>query len=202
MPVLVKPQHELFCQLVSQGKSVSEAYKLAGYVPDPCHANAYRLHNKPAIQRRIMELRERAALAVDISRPRILAELARIAFFNPGDCLEIGEDGKAVLDLTGLDVEQSSALDIVVEIDDAGKAKTKVRLADTATRKTALELLGKHLGMWVERTEHGQAGDFTGIENTKDLVKALRSELGEAEAQAFAAMMSGLDRDPPSGAIN
>ena len=189
MPALAKAKHEIFCQGIAAGMRPDEAYVKAGYVDG--HSNAYHLLKKPHIQRRVQELIERMAKGLDITRPRIMSELAKIAFFNPAAVLEIDESGRASLDLSSLDVDMASALDIVVVVDDNGKSETKVKLADTATRKAALELLGKNLGMWVERTEHGQAGDFTAVQSTEQLVAKLREELGEREANEFAAMMAG-----------
>jgi hypothetical protein len=74
-------------------------------------------------------------------------------------------------------------------VQDDGSTRTKVKLADGATRKSALELLGKKLGMWVERSEVGQPGDLTNVDSTEELVAKLREELGDKEADAFAAMM-------------
>jgi len=54
MPVLPNAKHERFCQLRLEGKSQEEAYRLAGYKPDPGAAS--RLSRNVGVKKRMEEL--------------------------------------------------------------------------------------------------------------------------------------------------
>jgi len=54
MPVLQNAKHERFCQLRLEGKSQEEAYRLAGYKPDPGAAS--RLSRNVGVKKRMEEL--------------------------------------------------------------------------------------------------------------------------------------------------
>jgi len=73
MPVLKNPKHELFAQEVAQGKTVTEAYVLAGYRHND--GNASKLNTRPEIQDRIKEITGKAALRAEITIAKVLAEL-------------------------------------------------------------------------------------------------------------------------------
>lgn len=181
MPVLANLKHEIFCQNVCKGLGYRQAYVAAGYIDND--ANAHTLRHKPHVEARINEIMTKAATRVEISASKILQEMAKLAFHNPSDYLSINDDGTAEVDLSTLDRDQAAAItEVISETDDKGKTRTKVKLAD---KKAALETLGKHFGLWVERTEHGQPGDFTGVNSFDDLEAKLAEDLGVEDAQRF-----------------
>jgi phage terminase small subunit len=188
MPTLVNPRHELFCQLLAKGKSEIDAYTEAGYARDD--GNCCRLAQKPHIKARVQELMEKAAKRTEISAARILEGLAAIGFFNPADCLSIDDAGRAELDLTKLDHAQAAAIDVTVEIDDEGRSKTRIKLADSATRKAALETLGRSFALFTDRTEHAHRGDFSGMQSTSEIIEQVRKELGDRDADQLARLVN------------
>lgn len=162
-----------------------EAYADAGYVGDKF--NACHLAAKPHVKARVAEIMERAAVRAEITGARILNELALLGFHNPSDYLQIDDDGHAAVDLSTLTRDQAAAITEVVSEDiiiDGRKmgVKTKIKLAD---KKAALETLGKHFGLWVERTEHGRPGDFTNVKDMDELHRKLEEELGIEDASKF-----------------
>jgi phage terminase small subunit len=181
MPVLANLRHEIFCQNQCKGLGLRDSYEQAGYKYDD--ANACNLKSKPHIQARIQEIMTKAATRVEVTASRIIQEMAKLAFHNPADYLTLNDDGTATVDLSTLDRDQASAItEVISDKDEKGNTKTKIKLAD---KKAALETLGKHFGLWVERTEHGQPGDFTNIGSMDDLEAKLREELGPEDAQNF-----------------
>ncbi len=113
MPVLENSRHEKFAQGLAQGMSAAEAYKAAGYEAkgNVAEAAASRLLRDVKVASRVEELKQRAAVSVQISREWVLEQLV--------DNLKLAKD-------TG----------------------------QLAPANRAAELLGKELGMFVDRSEN------------------------------------------------
>jgi Terminase small subunit len=95
---------------------------------------------------------------------QVLEELTKLALANMQDYMKPGLDGDPVLDFAKLTREQASALqEVTVDRytegrgEDAREVKrVKFKLAD---KLRALELLGKHYGLFNERRVHEVGGD-------------------------------------------
>ena len=132
-----------------------DAYATAGYAP--YRQNGYKLRRKPDIAARIRELMDRAALRAEVTAERVLRELALIGFANMKDYARIGEDGDPYLDFSGLTRDQAAAIvEMIVEDFKDGRGKdardvrrVRFKLAD---KKGALVDIGRHLGMFRDRT--------------------------------------------------
>ncbi len=173
MPTLLNARQERFCQEIVSGKTDEKSYELAGYSPN--RANAGTLRRKNHIQLRISELlqrrdivdekaTERALVKLAITKEAILSELAKLAFANMQDYMKVGPEGYPVLDFGGLTRAQAAALtEITVESFHDGRTtarevrRVKFKLAD---KRAALVDLGKHFGMFIERHEVGEPGEF------------------------------------------
>lgn len=123
MAILNNPRHERFAQGLAAGKSADEAYQEAGFKPDRGHAS--RLAAKGNIQARVAELLGRAAAGVVIDRQWVLERLVE----NANRALQV----QSVKDPEGNPI---------------GEFKYEGNVANRA-----LELVGKELGMFVERSE-------------------------------------------------
>ena len=73
MPVLQNAKHERFCQLRLEGKSQEEAYRLAGYKPDPGAAS--RLSRNVGVKKRMEELHVHALNKVEVTVETIAEQL-------------------------------------------------------------------------------------------------------------------------------
>lgn len=126
MPALTNPSHEKFALLVAADRSASDAYAMAGFRPDT--SNATKLMKRPEVAARVSELQGEALEAEGITRERIVAEAARIAF----------------ADLDGFD-EGHVLVPSEAEIwtDARGRRRTRVM----ADKLKALELLGRWYGL-------------------------------------------------------
>jgi phage terminase small subunit len=173
MPILTNPRHERFAQALAQGKTADEAYVLAGYAAN--RGNSATLKKKQIIQNRLSELlerrdtveaqaTERAIAKLAITKESVLGELAKIGFANMADYMTVGPDGAPTLNFKDLTREQAAALiEITVEEFRDGRTdarevrRVKFKLAD---KKGALVDLGKHLGLFIERHEIGDPGEF------------------------------------------
>lgn len=137
--------------------NATQAAIRAGYSKKTARIIAAENLSKPIIQNYLQQLLEGKREQTEITVDRILEELAKMAFFDVRKLLD--EDGKP---LPTQDLDDSTAaaiagLDIVdyYEVGDEGKKEfagwvKKYKLAD---KKGALELLGKHLGMFTDRIQ-------------------------------------------------
>ena len=113
------------------------------------------------IQERMRERQKRT----EITQDRVLQELAAIAFAKATDYAEV-EDGQVIIkDTVNLDEQQVKAIAGIKE----GKYGIEVKLND---KEKALELLGRHLGMFKGRME------VSGLEKKKlgDILDQLRGD--------------------------
>lgn len=193
MPALTNPRQERFAQEIAKGTGTGEAYEAAGFRPNP--GNARRLRGDEAVAKRIEALLERRShieeqatkVAIEklaITKERVLQELAKIGFANMQDYMSAGPDGDPFLDFSALSRDQAAALaEVTVEDFRDGRGKEgrdvrriKFKLHD---KKGALVDIGRELGMFVNRSEVGAPGDFTGLsEDERESVgDAIRREL-------------------------
>ena len=113
------------------------------------------------IQKRMKERQKRT----EITQDRVLEELAAIAFAKATDYAEVKEGQVIIKDTANLDEQQARAIAGIEE----GKFGIKVKLND---KEKALELLGRHLGMFKDKVE------VSGLEEEKkklgDILEQLR----------------------------
>lgn len=77
MPILTNTRRERFAQEIAKGKTLVEAYEVAGY--EPHDSNACKLANHPEIQARVSELIGKAAIRAEISVAQFTKDLVRLA---------------------------------------------------------------------------------------------------------------------------
>ena len=94
------------------------------------------------IQKRMQQRQERT----EITQDRVLQELAAIAFARAADFAEVKNDHVIIKDTAELTEQQIRAIAGIKE----GKFGIEVKLND---KEKALELLGRHLGMFKDRVE-------------------------------------------------
>lgn len=103
----------------------------------------------------------------EITQDRVLEELAAIAFARATDYAEVKDDQVVIKDSAGLSENQIKAIAGIKQ----GKFGIEVKLND---KEKALELLGRHLGMFKDRVE------VSGLEEEKtklsDLIRQMRGD--------------------------
>lgn len=113
------------------------------------------------IQKRMQDRQKRT----EITQDRVLEELAAIAFARATDFAEIKGRCVIIKDTSGLSEQQIKAIAGIKE----GKFGIELKLND---KEKALELLGRHLGMFKDRLE------VSGLEEEKkkldDILKQMR----------------------------
>lgn len=168
MPVLENARHERFAQELAKGKTADDAYVAAGFAAN--RGNASTLKAKQSIQDRVAEILKRGAERAAITEEMVLRELAKIGFSDirkavrwnghlvreednedGGDVLVIKETRNnlvALIDSAELDDATAAA---IAEISQNAQGGIKLKLHD---KRAALVDIGKHLGMFIERSEN------------------------------------------------
>lgn len=144
------PRRQVFVKEYLTDFNATRAAAAAGYKTD----GKIGMHNArtcgdmalkdPRVQAVIQAEMDKRAKRLDVSQERIIQELAKIAFADLGDYIIWGPDGVEV-------VSSQKLLDTacVAEVVQSGE-HVKIKLHD---KRSALELLGKHLGMFANKVE-------------------------------------------------
>jgi phage terminase small subunit len=119
MAILRNPKWERFAQELAGGKTAGQAYELAGFSPNP--ANAWRLHQREEVRKRIDEVLDQKQRAAD----KAVANAAE----------RVGVDEAWVL----RNLRRNAVM--------------AMRAGDRAAAAKSIELIGKHLGMFIERRQ-------------------------------------------------
>ncbi len=157
---------------------IAAGYKVKGRAAAASHG--YRLLRKPAIEAAIQAGRKAKTAKVELSAQRVLDGLMRVAFvdtrklFGPnGELLpptELDDDTAAAI--AGIEVKT----EIISEEKGGGSERTsKIKMSD---RMRALELLGKHLGMFDKKDDKPPADPLAEISGA-DLVAMLARLRGD-----------------------
>lgn len=144
------PKQEKFAQLYAQLGNASEAYRqsyaCAKSKPEVVHVKACELLATGKVAVRVAELREATAMKMEITRERVLAEVAKIAFF---DIRSIFNDDGSLKHVKDLDDAAAAAIAGIetIQVGDDGQliVTKKFKMTD---KNVALEKLMKHLGLY------------------------------------------------------
>lgn len=163
-------RQERFCQEYLVDLNGTQAAIRAGYSQKTAQMQASRLLLNVMVQNRIQELKQERQKRVEVTQDRIIEELSYIAFSKASDYarvvekelqVEVGgtmvpvydKDGNPVLYRTvepvltdELTEEQKRAIAVIKR----GRDGFEIKPYD---KERALEALGKHLGMFVDRVE-------------------------------------------------
>lgn len=139
--------------------NATQAAIRAGYSAKRADAIGHENLRKPEIATAIEEARKRLSERTGVTTERVVKELARIAFADVRDLFTWDKDHACYVPSRDLSDDEAAAVSSV-------KAKTRHFTTDAGTETTtelelktydklgALDKLGKHLGMFVEKVEH------------------------------------------------
>lgn len=134
--------------------NATQAAIRAGYSERSAYSQAHELLKKPEIQAAIRELEADSSMRTAVTKDMVIKELARVAFVDPR---RLFEDNGTAKDITMLDDDTAAALasvEIFEEFDYNNGEKEfsgytkKFKWSD---KLRALEMLGKHLGMFTDK---------------------------------------------------
>jgi phage terminase small subunit len=138
--------------------NASQAAIRAGFSPKTSRFIGYRLLTVPKIKEALRVAQEDLSRRTEVTQERVIAELAIIALSNIGDVVSWGPEGVSVKSNDELSPEILASIADVSKSGGKEGGMVRVRLYD---KLKALELLGKHLGLFEEKIEIGVRPIFT-----------------------------------------
>lgn len=153
----LNPKQLRFCAEFVIDSNGTQAAIRAGYSEKAAGQIASALLRKANVAAEIERLRSRVATKLEVTAERVLGELAKIAF---ADVRKVAAwDGGLVVLRQSEEIDDDTA----AAIESVGRTDTGVKV--TMHSKTrALELLGKHLGLYVDRVK---------LENPEEVARAI-----------------------------
>lgn len=137
--------------------NATQAAIRAGYSKKTAKDIACENLAKPNISEAIAKAQEKRSKRTEVTQDRVLQELAKIGFSDIRGLLTPGGNLKPVEDWDDELAGAVSSVEVVTKpsIDENGEKTVehvhKLRVWD---KNSALEKLGKHLGMYIDRVEH------------------------------------------------
>ena len=138
-------KNEVFCDEYQIDLNATQAAIRAGYSVESAGSIGSELLKKPEIRARIDRAMAERSKRTGINADRVLLELGKIAFVNAIDVINM-TDATVLTDASRDDTAAIASVKVkVIPGEDGDGVEREVRLAD---KLKALELCGKHLGMF------------------------------------------------------
>ena len=148
----LSPKQEVFVQEYLKDLNATQAAIRAGYSEKTAYRIGSELLHKTSVREAVEKGRAKRAERTEITADRVVTELAKIAFADPRDLMEWGPNGVALKDCSTLTEEQAAG---VAEVVEGSGGALRLKKHD---KVKALELLGKHIGMFRDRVETDVSG--------------------------------------------
>ena len=160
-----------FCHEYLVDLNATQAAIRTGYSKKTAESQGSRLLTNVEVRKLIDDLKLARAEKLEITKDRVLREIAKSAFSNILDYMEVQPDGTAIVDLSNMTREQAAALgEITVDSYTEGNGeelkdvkRVKIKLND---KGKALDQLGRHLQLFTDRIDLSGAVDIAGFNIT------------------------------------
>ena len=125
--------------------NATQAAIRAGYSPETAEQIGYQQLQKTSVKNEIDKAMAERSRRTGINQDRVLRELAKIAFVNPGDVINLDE-ATVKSDAKEDDLAAIASVKIKnIPTEDGEITEREIKLCD---KLKALDLLGKHLGIY------------------------------------------------------
>lgn len=159
--------------------NATQAAIRAGYSAKRADAIGYENLRKPEVAQYLSERIKARAQRVEITQDRVLAEYAKLAFLDPR---RFYDASGALIPVQLLDADVAAALvgvDVTETYDKESNSAITTKKVKFVDKKGALDSVARHLGMFVDRTEHtGTLRVVSATELTDDELAAIATTSG------------------------
>lgn len=143
-------KQKLFCEEYQIDLNATQAAIRAGYSPESAGSIGSELLKKPEIRARIDKAMAERSKRTGINADRVLQELGKIAFVNAADVIDM--NNATIKD--GADRDDTAAIAAVkVKVISGANGEGVEREIRLADKLKALELCGRHLGMFNDKLD-------------------------------------------------
>lgn len=139
-------KQQKFCDEYLIDLNATQAAIRAGYNEKTAYSMGQRLLKNVEVQKYLQQRKAERMERVEVTQDRVVKELASIAFAKATDYVTIRSGIVRIKDTDQLSDDQVRAIAGIKE----GANGIEIKMND---KEKALELLGKHLGMWVDRVD-------------------------------------------------
>jgi len=129
----------------------SEAARKAGYSEKNARQTAVRLMRDARVKALIDERMKARSERVEIDQDRVLKEISRVAFGDPRKVMKWGPRGVKLIASSKLTDDEAAMVSETGQTISKDGGSLRLKLND---KLKALELLGRHLGMFRDKLEH------------------------------------------------
>lgn len=172
------PKQQLFVKEYMIDLNATQAAIRAGYSAKTADRIGPELLGKTCVSEAIQKQMEKREKKTDITAERVLKELAKIAFSDLNQFVEVDEDGKIKVK-PSIEVDGTVLSEISESVTQNGRTK-KVKLHD---KMKALELIGRHLAMFTDKQEikidRNEEDQQQAVNQLKEMLKAKDVESNE-----------------------
>ena len=149
------PKQARFVEEYLVDLNATQAAIRAGYSVKSAEMLGYQLLQKTTVASAVAQAQQERSERTEITQDQVLRELARIGFSDMGNYVKYGPGGVMLVDSSEVDTRVVAEVSQTVT-KEGGTVKFKLH-----DKVGALVKLGQHLGMFVERQEHGKPGEFS-----------------------------------------
>ena len=143
-------KQKLFCEEYQIDLNATQAAIRAGYSPESAGSIGSELLKKPETRARIDKGMAQRSKRTGINADRVLQELGKIAFVNAADVIDM--NNATVKD--GADRDDTAAIaSVKVKVISGANGEGVEREIRLADKLKALELCGRHLGMFNDKLD-------------------------------------------------
>jgi len=153
----LKEKQKAFCREYLIDSNGKQAAIRSGYSIKTAENQASRLLSKEKVRQYLGSLKEKQIERLEVTADMVVQELAKMAFFDPSKLYNSDGTPKA---LSELDVGTRAVIsELGLKSLGGGEFATIEKYAKTYDKQKALELLGRHLGMFTEKKEVKHSGE-------------------------------------------
>jgi phage terminase small subunit len=139
------PKQQMFIKEYLIDLNGSKAAVRAGYSPKTAEFQASRLLSKAKVSEAVKLAMDARSAKTEITAERVLRELGRVAFGDQRAVMSWGPDGVKLRPSNALTDDEAAMVSEVSETETLNGGSLKLKTHD---KIKALELIGKHLGMF------------------------------------------------------
>ena len=143
-------KQKLFVEEYLVDLNATQAAIRAGYSAKTAYSQGQRLLKNDEVQARIAELQAERASRTEVTMDRVVLELSRIAFSDARKVFRWGPDGVTLIDSDDLSDDDAATIAEVSETTSESGGTIRGKRYD---KVKALELLGRHLGMFTDNVK-------------------------------------------------
>lgn len=155
--------------------NTTQAAIRAGYSEKTANEQGARLLANVSVRELVEQLKKNREIRTNVTADRVLAELAKIAFSDLNEFVEVDESGK-------IKVKPSNQVDgtVLSEISESVTQNGRTKNIKLHDKMKALELIGRHLAMFTDKQEikvnKDESDNELAVNQLKELRKKMTSE--------------------------